>query len=278
MLRRLVEELRGRHDRASVANALAALRIDANGTIDRTDGIPLDEASPVDLVTIGPRVYAMTPTRAGRESLLAQAARLAPTVRAHVPVVTDGARLGRLVLDTPRRLLRTSAEPGDRFAGRFTHATFDDEELIIEAARVGLGVFRREGSWVVLARGPAGTEPAAPFAVELRRALATVREAERQRHRSPAEAVATMRRRGAMATIRGPIGRARLRRAIGWVDAGYIRARPNCFRRVLTEIALDGGAARDAIVFGLDVGRTGHVAFEGAEDLSFDVAFAIPPG
>jgi len=28
-------------------------------------------------------------------------------------------------------------------------------------------------------------------------------------------------------------------------------------------------------VFGLDVGKTGHVTFKGAEDRSFDVAFEI---
>jgi len=276
VLRRLVEEFRGRHDDATVARARAALRIDGT-TIDRARGVPLAEAVPVDRVTIAAAVYATTPTRAARISLLAEAARIAPTVRVHVPVVNDGTRLARLLVDPPRRVLPLSAEPGDRFAGHFAHATFDDEELVTEATRAGLVLVRREGSWVVLERGRAHESPAS-FARELRRAIATMREAERQRQRSPAEAVATMRRRGETAPVRGPIGRARLRRAIGWVDAAYVRARPNCFRRVLTEIALDGGAAREAIVFGLDVGRTGHVAFEGSEDLSFDVAFAIPPG
>ena len=33
----------------------------------------------------------------------------------------------------------------------------------------------------------------------------------------------------------------------------------------------------DTLVFGLDVGHTGHVAFEDSEELAFDVQFTIPP-
>lgn len=272
MLRRLVEELRARHDAEAASRAIAALRF-AAGTITRDEGVPLEAASPAATVSIAPGVYAQTPTRRGRIALLAAAARLAPEVRVHVPI-TNASRIARLVLDGPRRLLRTSAEPGDRFAGTFLHASFDDEELLREAADAGLVAVGREGSWVVLAPGT-HEEDAASFLDELRRVVLVLPGAERLRHGSPREAVATMRRRGARARTRGPIGRARLRRAIGWVDATY---RPNCFRRVLAEIALDGGAARETLVFGLDVGRTGHVAFAGSEDLSFDVAIAIPPG
>jgi hypothetical protein len=84
-----------------------------------------------------------------------------------------------------------------------------------------------------------------------------------------------MRARGATATARGPIGRARLRRAIGWVDA-LAPGGANCYRRALLEIALDAGAARETVVFGLDVGRTGHIAFEDREERTFDVSFAVP--
>ncbi len=73
---------------------------------------------------------------------------------------------------------------------------------------------------------------------------------------------------------RGRVGRSRLRRAIGWVDAAFPGG-PNCFRRTLMEIALDAGAAGETLVFGLDVGKTGHVAFKNAEDHAFDVAFEI---
>jgi hypothetical protein len=51
---------------------------------------------------------------------------------------------------------------------------------------------------------------------------------------------------------------------------------PSCFRRVLLETALDAGAARETLIFGLDVGSTGHVAFAGREERSFDVSFEIP--
>ena len=50
----------------------------------------------------------------------------------------------------------------------------------------------------------------------------------------------------------------------------------SCYRRILLESALDAGAARETVVFGLDVGSTGHVAFEDREERAFDVSFAIP--
>jgi hypothetical protein len=67
-----------------------------------------------------------------------------------------------------------------------------------------------------------------------------------------------------------------LRRAIVSIDARYPGG-GNCFRRVLVELALDAGAAEERLVFGLDIGKTGHVAFEGAEDATFDVAFTLGP-
>jgi hypothetical protein len=56
-----------------------------------------------------------------------------------------------------------------------------------------------------------------------------------------------------------------------------MRSGPNCFRRTLLELSLDAGAARERIVFGLDVGRTGHVTFKGREDRSFDVVYELGP-
>ncbi len=93
-----------------------------------------------------------------------------------------------------------------------------------------------------------------------------------RRHGSPQAVVRDARNRAGK--TRGPIGRARLRRAIGWVDAAM---KENCYRRVLLELSLDAGAAKERIVFSLDVGKTGHVAFEGREDASFDVAFTMEP-
>ena len=115
------------------------------------------------------------------------------------------------------------------------------------------------------------------LALELVRVARVAREAERLRMNvGPAEAVATERARGRTGRRRSPRGRRRLRRAIMMVDARWTGG-GNCFRRVLIELALDAGAARERLVFGLDIGRTGHVAFEGTEDASFDVAFALGP-
>ena len=93
------------------------------------------------------------------------------------------------------------------------------------------------------------------LALELVRVARVAREAER---------VATERARGRTGRRRSPRGRRRLRRAIMMVDARWTGG-GNCFRRVLIELALDAGAARERLVFGLDIGRTGHVAFEGTE-------------
>jgi hypothetical protein len=43
------------------------------------------------------------------------------------------------------------------------------------------------------------------------------------------------------------------------------------------ELALDRGAAEETLVFGLDVGTTGHVAFKDTEERHFDVLFEIGP-
>jgi hypothetical protein len=172
-----------------------------------------------------------------------------------------------------------AAEPGDRFQGRFTHAFFDDEALVVEADRGGLAFVARRGAWVLLERrAERSTERAVSFAQEIVRTLRVVSEAEQLRLRNePERAVRAMRERGRWRTKRGAVGRARLRRAIGWVDAAFAGG-PNCFRRTLVEIGLDAGAAEETLVFGLDVGRTGHVALKDSEDSKFDVSFEIPAG
>lgn len=115
------------------------------------------------------------------------------------------------------------------------------------------------------------------LSVELARALRVAREAERLRMTAgPAEAIATQRAKGRRRPRRDAIARRRLRTAVSWLDARWPGG-GNCFRRVLIELALDAGAAEERLVFGLDVGKTGHVAFEGAEDATFDVAFAVGP-
>lgn len=303
-MRRLLAELAGRHAPARVDAALAALRVRREGDAivvtrepdaTRAAGSPLFGAArggaqeAVSVARVAPGAYPETPTSEARVRVLEAAACLARRVEVHAPAAADGTYRGRLAIDLPRRAARAlglaAAEPGDRFSGRFVHAFFDDEALVEEAARAGLAFVARRGAWILLeARGDrdrerrdADLERAAPFRRELAHALAVAREAERlRRSRSPEQAVRAMRERGRREAARGPIGRARLRRAIGWVDAAALGG-PNCFRRTLMESALDAGAARETLVFGLDLGRTGHVAFKDSEDRAFDVAFEIPP-
>jgi hypothetical protein len=200
-------------------------------------------------------------------------------------ITDDQSHRGRLAIDAPRHILRAAgmraADPGDRFGpDRYAHCFFDEEALLDELRRAGLVLSARHGFVLTLRRldpheQPASQERAEPFAVELARVLRHVRAIDARRTKdTPQRVLDELRRRGATAKERGPIGRARLRRAIGWVDA-MLPGGASCYRRVLLELALDAGAARETVVFGLDVGSTGHVAFEGREERTFDVAFAI---
>jgi hypothetical protein len=237
-------------------------------------------------------VYTAIPTRDARITLLSRvrrAARVAVVV--HVPVVDEGTYLGRLAFDVPRALLRAvglpAAERGDRALAAqasgppaFVHCFFDEEALLDELHAAGLDVAARRGFTFALrpiAPAAVAREEAAPFATEIVRALRLLPLADRVRAtETPERAVDAMRQRGNRTRTRGPIGRARLRRAIGWVDA-TAPGGASCYRRILLELALDAGAAGESIVFGLDVGRTGHVAFKDREARSFDVAFEVSP-
>ena len=297
-LRRLIAELFAVSSPRDVDAALAGLRVRVAGdeAIVETgrgngegDGALLDAlgAGSVAVVRVAPDIYARVPTVEGRVKLLALASRGArETVELHVVVTDDRSHLGRLAIDAPRRLLRAAgvpaAEPGDRFGPDcYTHCFFDEEMLRGELRRAGLDVASRHGFVFTLRRrGPqddrAAEERAEPFAVELARVLRRVREIdERRTKETPQRALDELRASGTTWKERGPIGRARLRRAISWVDA-MLPGGASCYRRVLLELALDAGAARETVVFGLDVGSTGHVAFEGREERLFDVAFAIP--
>jgi len=84
------------------------------------------------------------------------------------------------------------------------------------------------------------------------------------RHRGPAVIVSRLRSRAVQCRRRSPEGRARLRRVIGWVDR-FMPGGPNCYRRVLLQIQLDGGAAEQPIHFGLmesGAPGSGHVWLE----------------
>lgn len=290
-VRRLLEELRRGPSPSDVERALASVVVrfeDRTAVLSRDEraggGALFDREREADRVRIGPRVLSETPTAEGRVRLLSAAAAIGPRVEVHAPIASGGTYLGRLVVDVPRRAARAlgapAAEPGDRFAPRFAHAFFDDEALVIEAARAGLRFVRRSGAWITLERDASVTAPSGEraFARELASAARTVRVAERLRLGEPPErAVSVARGRGRQSgRTRGTVGRARLRRAIGWIDAAHPGG-PNCFRRTLVELALDAGAAGETLVFGLDVGETGHVAFKDAEDRAFDVVFEVPP-
>lgn len=297
VLGRLVAELKTTSSREDVAHALARLRVrrrDGDAFVELAeDGAREGEEEALRLrdhevgtVHLGRGVYASVPTAAARAQLLETARRAArDTVEMHVVVTDESSHVGRLAIDTPRRWMHrarlAAAEPGDRFGpAGYAHCFFDEEPLLGEIAQAGLVVTARRGFTFVLreADRPGVPEHAAPFAVELARVVRLVRTVDAQRRRSsPREVVEAMRSRGRRATARGPVGRARLRRAIGWADA-VSRGGASCYRRVLLEIALDAGAARETLVFGLDVGSTGHVAFEGREERAFDVSFAIPAG
>ncbi len=286
-LRRWFAELRATPGEREAREAIARLRVRRAGdsaTIDEGDGDDVSSLTDdcVSTVQLERGVYASIPTREGRVRLLEQARRAArDEVIMHVTVTDEKSHVGRLAIDAPRVAMRAvglpAAEPGDRIGPeRFAHCFFDEEALLEELDRARLVLARRSGFTFTLRRGQPSREAAESVASEMARVVALVREVdERRASETPARVLERMRARGVGAACRGPIGRARLRRAIGWVDA-FVPGAANCYRRVLLEIALDAGAARETIVFGLDVGSTGHVAFEGREERAFDVAFAIP--
>lgn len=264
-LRRLLSEMRFAHFFSTPAAAKGIDLFAEHGRVRITAG-----------------VYASTPTRAARIELLERAASLAENVLLEVHVGDDRSHVGRILVDVPRRLLRRLGlrvpEPGDRFPdGTFVHLFFDEEPLREEVHAARLVVVDHHGDAWTLARGAPEEEDAEPFRREVIRVTRIVRDVERRRLSDGPEAIVRdFRARGAREKNRGPIGRARLRRAIGWIDA-FFPGGPNCFRRTLLELGLDAGAARERLVFGLDVGRTGHVTFKGREDRSFDVVYELGP-
>lgn len=301
-LARLIGELRLAPSRADAEASLARLRVTRRGGSTEAGAVTIgapggdDDLGSLrddetDVVILPRGVYVSLATSEMRVRLLELARRTSRgSVELHVPIVDDGTHVSRALVDAPRRLLRLVnapvPEPGSRVEGdtpgratTLTQCFFDEEAVLREFAAAGLEVMRRDGFDFVLRRASAGAalhEAADSFTIEAARVVPLLRVVDRaRRSESPERALAAMRARGAAQTERGPVGRARLRRAIGWVDA-MLPGAASCYRRILLEVALDGGAAHETVVFGLDVGSTGHVAFEGREERSFDVAFAIP--
>jgi hypothetical protein len=88
-----------------------------------------------------------------------------------------------------------------------------------------------------------------------------------------------LRARGSSSRRRDPQARSRLRRAIGLVDRLFPGG-PNCYRRVLLEIALDAGAAEEPVRLGFRAGggaRTGHACLESDPTSleSYDAVFTL---
>lgn len=307
-VRRLGEELSARPLRTSPdeLRALAARTSPDGATITvtrrgREDDAPslgdaLARGTRASSVVLAPGLYASLAGTEARVALLGLASSLGErmVLHAHVEAApTRRTRAARALLDGPRALARDVAglvgrpsplpEAGDRLeGGRFVHVFADEEPLLREIDAAGLAAVARAGDRWELA--PAAESPSRSdaerlaVAREIARALRLLPRAERARQAaSPERAVEEMRALGRASPARDAIGRARLRRAIGWADA-LPPGGPNCYRRTLLELALDARAAEEPLVFGLDVGGTGHVAFAGREELGFDVLFEIGPG
>jgi hypothetical protein len=95
----------------------------------------------------------------------------------------------------------------------------------------------------------------------------------------PAELVSSYRARGAGRPAREKAARERLRRTIRFVDRLFPSG-PNCYRRTLTEIALDSGAAAEPLHMGLQAGggpRSGHIWLASAPDGAgrYDAEFVL---
>jgi len=75
------------------------------------------------------------------------------------------------------------------------------------------------------------------------------------------------------------VARERLRRTIRFVDRLFPSG-PNCYRRTLTEIALDAGAAAEPVHMGLQANggpRSGHIWLASAPDGAgrYDAEFVL---
>ncbi len=229
-------------------------------------------------------VYEGTSGRAARVALLrrcraalAHHGRLVVDVRA----TEDGALPGHLVVDGLRRAMArlgaAAAEEGDRSDG--LHRFFRTEDLTSEAYDAGLGLQHRSWDRFVLTVGGEPPPRARWLRTELSAVLRILPRVERLlRARAPSASIAGARALGRSAPVRDPAARRSLRWAVAWVDA-FAPGRAGCLRRTLLEVAADGGACREPVLLGLDVGRTGHAWLESAapEQRPYDVTFKLVP-
>jgi hypothetical protein len=96
----------------------------------------------------------------------------------------------------------------------------------------------------------------------------------------PKPLISRLRAQGTTKASRTDAGRSRLRFAIALAER--LRGRkPNCYRRVLMEIALDAGAAREPVFMGIRDGGgagTGHAylpSHPDSRDVDYDAVFAM---
>jgi hypothetical protein len=95
----------------------------------------------------------------------------------------------------------------------------------------------------------------------------------------PARIIDSLRTLGASKRARSEPARRNLRRLVGLVDRCYLSG-PNCFRRVLTEVAMDANAAREPVHLGLRAhgGRdSGHawLGHQSNQSVRYDAEFVI---
>jgi hypothetical protein len=115
------------------------------------------------------------------------------------------------------------------------------------------------------------------FVLDVGRVLALLPGLERARHREgPGPLLFRVRARGRTRRERSEASRARIARAIHWVDRLWPGG-ANCYRRTLLRVALDAAAAREPVIFGLDVPLgSGHAWVNGQEAPGrFDVEFRV---
>jgi len=115
------------------------------------------------------------------------------------------------------------------------------------------------------------------LALDLGRVLLALPAVERGRRRAPTgPLLAQLRARGRGRRRRSERSRARLARAIGWVDR-LGPGGPNCLRRTLLRVALDPDSAGESVVLGLNVPKAeGHAWVDGTEaPAPYDVEFRV---
>jgi SAM-dependent methyltransferase len=274
--------------RGSVARAATEPREGATGSVSFTTAslAALDLSGPrFDLVLIASDVLCGIPGRANRVAALTRAREGVK----HGGMVVMAARAGRgparLLLETPRAVLRIVGlghrEPGDRLDWqgppptlRFVHVYADDVEIAKELELASLAYEGRLAGFVLARSGTRASLPGdgkIDAAVETASVLRMLLRVERARRKmGPAALAAMMRLLSDSAPHRTPLERARLRATIASCDR-LVPFGAGCYRRALLEMALDAGAAEEPLVLGLRRHGIGH-AWVGAMDTeeSFD--------